>query len=137
MKIEYKKHADIKEVNEAFKNKKILSVSGFDLDNGDECLINFDNNEFIQIYHAQDCCEDVWLEDISGDTNLEGAIFYEIIEKECNKDALNKGDDSFTWAFYTIRTSKGYLDLRWYGTSNGYYSENIDFLINYKETKES
>ena len=130
----YKDYTYIKEVNEAFKNKKILSVSGFDLDNRDECLINFDNNEFIQIYHAQDCCEDVWLEDISGDTNLEGAIFYEIIEKECNKDALNKGDDSFTWTFYTIRTSKGYLDLRWYGTSNGYYSESIIII---KKTKES
>lgn len=136
MKYIHKDYADIGEVNEAFKNKKILSVSGFDLYNREECFINFDNNEFIQIYHAQDCCEDVWLEDINGDTNLEGAIFYEIIEKECNKDALNEEDESFTWTFYTIRTSKGYLDLRWYGTSNGYYSESISFLIYYKSQKD-
>ena len=97
-------------------------------------FIDEDDIEY-EMFHYYDCCENVYIEDICGDIN--NLIGSEIImaEEVINKDLspLNKFDESYTWTFYKFATVKGYVTIRWYGESNGNYSERVDFIINDKE----
>ena len=77
----------------------------------------------------------IYIEDICGDiNNLIGSKII-MAEEVINRDLspLNKYDESYTWTFYKFATVKGYVTIRWYGESNGYYSERVDFVINDKE----
>ncbi len=86
------------------------------------------------MYHESDCCESVHVDSVVGCLdNLVGYPITNINEDishdnppDCNLDDF-KYQDSFTWTTYTISTAKGVVRIRWYGESNGYYSESVDF----------
>ena len=98
----------------------------------DEIKFIADNGRAFVMRHDQDCCEEVYIENVAGDINdLVGSPIL-IAEEATNDDNIDRklglGDDGyFTWTFYKLATIKGYVDIRWYGTSNGYYSESVDF----------
>ena len=93
-----------------------------------------DESEYM-LHHSQDCCEMVTVNDICGD--LDDLINSPILkaEERTNSEENPEGVDlkeleyqeSFTWTFYELATIKGSVNIRWYGESNGYYSESVDF----------
>lgn len=97
----------------------------------DEIIFYTTGGEVFRLYHAQSCCENVTVEDICGDLiDLIGTpltMAEEVTSKE-NPEGVEKGYRySFTWTFYKMATVKGSVTIRWYGESNGCYSESVDF----------
>jgi len=82
-----------------------------------------------QLFHSQDCCESVHVEDVEGDLrDLENTpiLFAEESSSEEPPEGSEATDDCNEWTFYRLRTIKGSVVIRWYGSSNGYYSTSVD-----------
>jgi len=89
----------------------------------------FENTtERFVFFHYQDCCESVSIEDIVGDLEDlvgEPLLLAEEVSGETPVDFNEMDHESVTWTFYKFATRKGYVDVRWLGESNGYYSESV------------
>ena len=118
--------------------KTLASVTG---EVGDEEMVftTTDGTSY-QLWHEQYCCESVVIEDIVGDlTALVGSPITQAEEVThligvTPKDLPSPPtpeygwvESSFTWTFYKLATAKGHVTIRWYGESNGRYSESVDF----------
>lgn len=119
-------------------------------------FITGDGNHYV-LTHMQYCCESVEIDDIHGDLDdLIGSpllVADEITSRDTIRTPAEEGDalmaivrmqqllepppvydssagdsDSETWTFYRLQTIKGSVTIRWYGTSNGYYSESVDLI---------
>lgn len=91
----------------------------------DEELIFKSDSHIFKFYHQQSGCESVYIESIVGDLDdLVGTpiLFAEEVSSEY-MEPLHE------WTFYKFATNKGYVDVRWYGSSNGYYSTSVDLEI--------
>ena len=111
------------------KGKTLSSIDGEV--GSDEIVFVTTDGERYRMFHDQDCCENVSLDDIVGD--LQDLVGSEILlAEEVNGEIPSTFDEfeyeSCTWTFYKFATIKGYVDLRWFGTSNGYYSEGVSFV---------
>jgi hypothetical protein len=100
---------------------------------GDEALLftRSDGKKF-RMDHSQNCCEQVEIESITDDlSDLVGTpilLAEERVSEETPGDYTHEYEpESQTWTFYTFRTIKGTVDIRWFGRSNGCYSESVEF----------
>ena len=104
-------------------------------------FVKSNQSEGYALFHERDCCESVWLEDICGDPkDLIGTPILSAEEVSSNdsfNEKLEQDQESYTWTFYKISTIKGSVTLRFFGTSNGYYSEEVDTgqLESYEEIR--
>lgn len=118
---------------------KIQEVSIEDL------RFEFNDDSTLKMYHMQDCCEEVYIEDIIGDLEDLKNSPITMFETTSKYGTVESWGDTATWTFYKIATVKGYVTIRWFGTSNGYYSEEVnleyfdgeetwsDFSLDYEE----
>ena len=118
---------------EKLRGKTLTGIKGLEVGSSEVTFICADGSEFF-MYHQQDCCEGVSVEDVCGDvTDLLNSkiLIAEVRASGENPPDIKKEDygwqESFTWTFYELATNKGSVTIRWYGESNGYYSESVDF----------
>ena len=86
------------------------------------------NDGTYELYHEQDCCEDVRVVKVIGNVNeLVGEVlFAEEDDGASDPDWYNESfDDSHTWTKYVLKTTNASLEFWFLGESNGYYSESI------------
>lgn len=113
------------------KDKVLIEIKGEK--GNEEMIFKTDKGETYRMFHNQNCCESVIIEDICGDLSdlLNSPV---LLAEESTSNKNPKGvkmgyQDSFTWTFYKLSTIKGSVTIRWYGESNGYYSEDVDFEL--------
>lgn len=124
--------------------KQIIGITGLEEESEEVRIFTECGNEYL-FYHDQDCCEGVDLYDFDGDpSDLVGAVITsaEVVSNsgddyENAEEKPSERSESWTWTFYKIETNKGGLWMRWLGESNGYYSEEVDFVwVSKPETEQ-
>lgn len=121
----YDRHCAVSELI----GKTVETITGMDAGD-DEINFKCSDGSVYTMWHAQDCCESVYLADVEGDvSDLIGSPI--VVAEEVSSDGApapaGGWNESYTWTFYRIATAKGFVVLRWFGESNGYYSEGVDF----------
>lgn len=94
-----------------------------------------DGTRFLLSYEM-DIGNEVYIESIVGDLSdlvgMEILMAEESVSEDGDEGAIppvddldpeNEYDNSYTWTFYKLASAKGYVDIRFFGKSNGYYAE--------------
>lgn len=89
----------------------------------DEIKFFLSDTRYVRMCHYQDCCENVQVEDICGD--MDDLVDAYIVHFEERSEQGDSEWGSQTWTYYDIQTTRGCVNIRWLGESNGYYSESV------------
>lgn len=108
-----------------------VSVEGA-TEGSDVVVIKTAEGNSLKLRYEPDCCASCSVCQVDGD--IEDLIGVPLVMCEEITDGVPEHDqktetgqgyedESFTWTFVKLGTVKGYVTIRWYGSSNGYYSE--------------
>jgi hypothetical protein len=122
--------------NENFFSLKGKTITRLEI--GDNTYIDTSDGCKYLITHFQDCCESVGHYRTIGD--IENVLNFPITlaEDDRTDDPEWYKDETpyregYTWSAYFLETEKGRVEIWFYGTSNGYYSESMSFVSRCKE----
>ena len=94
---------------------------------GEELRLTTNDGRTFVMSHSQSCCEDVRVEDVEGELDdLTNTPV--VVAEERTQDNPEEERGEGTWTFYVLRTMKGSVTIRWYGSSNGYYSVGVELM---------
>ncbi len=113
------------------KGETLISISGMEK-GSEEIRFECASGRRFTMWYEHDCCASCDIEDVCGDPqDLIGLPL--LMSEDVSNDtpepdySPTEYNDSHTWTFVKFATEKGYVTLRWYGSSNGYYSESPTF----------
>lgn len=106
-------------------------LSSCERDGNEQITFETTTGEVYRMLYYPDCCASCEIESIEGDlSDLVGTpivMAEEVQNAEQEPPGSEYGYESYTWTFYKLATIKGYVTIRWFGSSNGYYSESASF----------
>ena len=93
--------------------------------------IRFTDGTILYMYHIQDCCESVELDRAEETLADLREMIGEKLEHASyvRRDVTECEDGDLLWSFYTLRTLKRSVTLRFIGESNGYYSTDVEAIL--------
>ena len=100
---------------------ELIGQTVWEITQTDDMMIFVTTAAKYTLFHSQDCCEGVYIEDVSGDTN--DLLFSPLTLAECVTED-NASAECGQWTFYKFATIRGYVTVRWYG----YYSVDVSFV---------
>lgn len=110
------------------KEENVLPIQGLILSkverDDNDILFHVEDGRAYVLTHFQDCCEDVSIDSIQGE--LDSLVGKEILAAHEVISWGEEPEDFCTKTFYTIMTENSIVVIRYYGRSNGYYSERVD-----------
>ena len=123
-------------MKETVEFKELLGKTFTKIDRDEYYILFYCNDGSVyKMAHEQDCCESVTIDDVTG--SLDNLVNSRVtFAEESSNNGWDDGN-SYTWTFYKLATIKGWVDIRWYGTSNGYYSESVQLKLIEKPKKQS
>ena len=105
-------------------------------ESGDTIRMETASGKVITLYHFQDCCESVRIEDTQGNWHdLIGKVIVGA-EKRDGQFGEPYEADSWTRTEFTFKVDDATVISRWIGESNGYYSESVDIKVATKRVRK-
>jgi hypothetical protein len=109
------------------KGQIIKEITGLEKNSPEVNIVT--NQTTYKLYHHQDCCESVFVENVIGDEKdilNEEIIFAEEDAGANDPDWYDEHyNDSHTWTKYVLKTESASLEFWFLGESNGYYNESV------------
>ena len=93
------------------------------IDDDDQHYLSFETDAGTVVYVAEgDCCSESWFYHVLGVDNLLGQTVLEVDEIEMGEpaDSYSRQDEDKLYGI-KLRTARGYTDIEFRNSSNGYY----------------